>query len=82
MHNGEVFIAVFSIFAIFIAMPWIILSFLSRRRETAVAALGDPALNAKLSGIADRLEQRLDAIESLLDSEMPGWRKSHERRAV
>lgn len=82
MHEGEVVIAVFSIFAIFIAMPWIILSFLSRRRESAVQAVGDPALNATLMGVAEKLEQRLDAIESLLDSETPGWRKPQDRRNV
>ena len=82
MHDGEVFIAVFSIFAIFIAMPWIILSFLSRKRDSAIQAAGDPALNTTLMGVAEKLEQRLDAIESLLDAETPGWRKPQDRRAV
>ena len=74
MHDGEVFMAVFTVFAIFIALPWIVLNFLSRKRESTVQAAGDPALNATLTGIADKLEKRLDAIESLLDQEVPGWR--------
>lgn len=82
MHDGEVFIAAFSIFAVFIAMPWIILHFLSKRREEGRQSAGDPALNAQLNALAERLEQRLDAIESLLDHEMPGWKKPQERRNV
>jgi phage shock protein B len=74
VHEGDTVIAVFSVFAIFIAFPWIVLNFLSRKRDAAVQAAGDPALNATLTGVADRMEKRLDAIESLLDSEVPGWR--------
>ncbi len=73
MHE-EYLVGMFAIFAIFIALPWIVLSALSRKREATVQAAGDPALNTALTGIADKLEKRLDAIESLLDQEVPGWR--------
>ena len=79
--NEEVIIPIFAIFAIFIAFPWIILNFLSRRRDSAVQAAGDPALNAQLTTLADKLEKRLDAVETVLDHEMPGWRRDVERRA-
>ena len=82
MQDGEVFIAALSIFAIFIALPGMVLYFLSRNRETAVKNAGDPTLNASLMNVADRLEQRLDSIETLLDHEVPGWRKPLERRNV
>ena len=76
----EAFIAGFSIFAIFIALPWMILSFLSRNRANAAKAAGDPVMNARLVDVAERLERRLDAIESLLDHEVPGWKKAQQRR--
>ena len=79
MHEDGV-IGIFAIFAIFIALPYIVLSFLSRKRGAAVQAAGDPTLNASLTGIADKLEKRLDAIESLLDHEVPGWRGDPPRR--
>jgi phage shock protein B len=72
-------IGIFAIFAIFIALPWIVLSFLSRKRDAAVQAGGDPTLNASLNGVADKLEKRLDAIETILDHEVPGWRRQNER---
>lgn len=76
----EAFIGMFAIFAIFIALPWMVLSFLSRHRANAAKAAGDPAMNARLVEIAERLERRLDAIESLLDHEVPGWKKTQQRR--
>jgi len=59
-----------------------VLSFLSKNRANAAKAAGDPAMNASLSGLADKLDKRLDAIESLLDHEVPGWRKAQDRRNV
>jgi phage shock protein B len=78
----EYVVGLFSIFCIFIALPWMILHFLSRNRELAARAAGDPAMNASLTGVADRLEKRLDAIENLLDHEVPGWRKNLDRRTA
>ena len=60
----------------------VVLYFLSRTRENAVKAIGDPGMNASLVALADKLEQRLDSIETLLDREVPGWRKPQERRNV
>ena len=76
----EAFIGMFAIFAIFIALPWMVLSFLSRNRANAAKAAGDPAMNARLVDVAERLERRLEAIESLLDHEVPGWKKAQQRR--
>jgi phage shock protein B len=72
----------FAIFAIFIALPWIVLNFLSKRRDSAVKAAGDPGMNASLSALADKLEHRLDAIETILDHEVPGWRRDVNRRSA
>lgn len=80
MHDAEILIPIFAIFAIFIAFPWMILNFLSRKKTEAVQAAGDPQLNAQLTAIAEKLEKRLDGIESLLDHEVPGWRRNGEQK--
>lgn len=82
MQPQEAVMGMFAIFAIFIALPWIVLTFISRRRESDARTVADPAMNATLLGIAERLERRLDAIETLLDHEMPGWRRSMDRRSA
>jgi len=79
--NVEALIPLFAIFAIFIAFPWIILNFLSRKRDAAIQAAGDPTLNATLTGLADKLERRIEAIEGLLDQETPGWRRGQPPRS-
>jgi len=78
----EAFIGIFAIFAIFIALPWMVLHFLTRHRASVAKAAGDPTMNARLTEIADRLERRLDAIELLLDHEVPGWKKAMDRRSA
>lgn len=73
-------IALFAIVAIFVVLPGMVLHYLTRNKEIAAKAAGDPTMNARMVDIAERLERRLDAIESLLDHEVPGWKKSQERR--
>lgn len=76
----EAFIPIIAIISIFVVLPGMVLHYLTRNREIAAKAAGDPVMNARLVDIAERLERRLDAIESLLDHEVPGWKKAQERR--
>jgi phage shock protein B len=57
-----------------------VLHYLTKNKEIAAKAAGDPVMNSRLVDIAERLEKRIDAIESLLDHESPGWKKAQERR--
>ena len=57
-----------------------VLHYLTKNKDIAAKAAGDPGMNAKLVDIADRLERRIEAIESLLEHEIPGWKKAQERR--
>lgn len=76
----EDLIGVIAIVSIFIVLPGMVLHYLTKNKEIAAKAAGDPQMNARLVEIAERLERRIEAIESLLEHEMPGWRKSQERR--
>jgi phage shock protein B len=71
---------VIAIISIFVVLPGMVLHYLTRNKDIAAKAAGDPTMNAKLVDIADRLERRIEAIESLLEHEIPGWKKSQERR--
>ena len=57
-----------------------VLHYLTRNKEIAARAAGDPTMNARLVDIAERLERRIDAIETLLDHEVPGWKQAQQRR--
>ena len=71
---------VFAIISIFIVLPGMVLHYLSKNKEIAARAAGDPTMNARLVDIAERLERRIEAIETLLDHESPGWKQAQQRR--
>lgn len=76
----EVLIPIFAIFAIFIACPGMILYYLLKRREQAGDAKPDPKMANDMLRIAEKLEARVQSLETILDSEVPGWRKNLEGR--
>jgi phage shock protein B len=76
----EALIPLLAILSVFVFFPWIVLNYLSKRRESAAAQAGDPLMNTKLQAIAGRLEKRVQALETILDAEVPGWRKHMDRR--
>jgi phage shock protein B len=76
----EEFAPVIAIISISVVLPGMVLHYLTKNKEIAAKAAGDPAMNSRLVDIAERLERRIDAIESLLEHEMPGWKKAQERR--
>jgi phage shock protein B len=69
-----------AIISIFVVLPGMVLHYLTKNKEIAARAAGDPAMNQRLVDVAERLERRIEAIESLLEHEVPGWRKAQERR--
>ncbi len=76
----EEIVPLIAIVSLFIVLPGMVLHYLTKNKEIAAKAAGDPAMNARLVDIAERLERRIEAIESLLEHEMPGWKKAQERR--
>lgn len=76
----EEIVPLIAIVSLFIVLPAMVLHYLTKNKEIAAKAAGDPAMNARLVDIAERLERRIEAIESLLEHEMPGWKKAQERR--
>ena len=71
---------VLAIVSLFIVLPGMVFHYLTKSKEIAAKAAGDPAMNARLIEIAERLERRIEAIETLLDHESPGWKKARDRR--
>lgn len=64
---------------VFIAIPvplFIILYFITKWKQTRELSGGDEKLMEDMWQIAIRLEDRLDALETILDNELPGWRKN------
>jgi phage shock protein B len=79
----EVLIPLFAIVAVFgtpVLIVWIILHYSHKNRKERSAAAPGGLSNGELARLAERMEQRIEALEAILDTEAPGWRKKNEHR--
>jgi phage shock protein B len=63
---------------VFIAIPaplFIVLHFITKWKQAREISGGDEKLLEDLWGLSQRLEERLETLETILDSELPEWRK-------
>ncbi|WP_420465833.1 envelope stress response membrane protein PspB [Panacagrimonas sp.] len=68
--------SIVAIVCLLVILPGMLLWYLDRRRKSDAdpSSPGGPPLG-DLSRHAARMEQRIEALEKLLDHEAPGWRK-------
>ena len=63
---------------VFIAVPaplFIVLHFITKWKQSREISGGDEKMLEDVWLLAQRLEQRLESLETILDSELPDWRK-------
>jgi len=65
------------LFILFVLPTWMILHYRAKaRREAPAPVIGpDVAELAQIARIAERMERRLEAMETLMDADRPGWRR-------
>lgn len=71
------------LFVLFVLPIWLFLHYRSRSRNLPVSPSALPASTravsaddlAELARLAERIEHRLDAVETLMDAENPRWRR-------
>lgn len=81
MDEGPFIIAVVAI--VFIALPATIMHYITEWRKTNSLSSDDERLIEDLWKTAQKLEKRVDSLETILDQETPDWRTKHgeeERR--
>ena len=64
-----------------VMIVWLVLHYKERRRQHREVPGAVEASNAQLSAMAERMEQRIDALEQILDAESPGWRKKYHEHS-
>ena len=57
--------------AVFIAIPWIILHYITRWKTAATITSDDEVLLEELYNLAKRLDERMDTVERLVASDNP-----------
>jgi len=64
-----------ALITIFIALPWIILHYVTRWRQAKTLTDSDEKLLDELHDAARRLDDRLCTIERIMTAENPNWRQ-------
>lgn len=68
------------LFILFVAPLWLYLHYREKQRlREAAGAAPASAASAELVHQAERMEQRIAALEALLDAESPDWRTRRDR---
>ncbi|MGX5173427.1 envelope stress response membrane protein PspB [Aliikangiella sp. IMCC44653] len=70
----------FVLFTIFVAPIWVIMHYRSKRQKENGISEADHNKLQELMHIADKMLERVETLEAILDDETPGWRRKHERR--
>jgi phage shock protein B len=63
---------------IFVAIPaplFIVLHFITKWKQSREISGGDEEMLEDLWRLSQRLEERLETLETILDNELPDWRK-------
>ncbi len=74
----EDLVPLIAIISLFVILPGMAMWFIDRnRRWKSQQAMAHSVGDAELLRIADRLEQRVESLEKILDAEAPDWRSRH-----
>ncbi|GGD56309.1 envelope stress response membrane protein PspB [Erythrobacter arachoides] len=75
---------VFAVICIFIALPWIVLHYVTKWKTSATITTDDEALLEDLYSLAKRLDERMDTVERLVASDNADFvppRLQHDRES-
>ncbi len=67
------------VFLIFVAPLWLILHYRSKKKTAGGLSEDDFHRLQQLSEQAEKIQQRVDTLERILDSESPEWRRRYEQ---
>ncbi|MEM6413946.1 MAG: envelope stress response membrane protein PspB [Pseudomonadota bacterium] len=76
----DMWTAVFIVAIIFVGLPATIMHYAVEWRKAKAPTPDDERLVDDLWRTAQRLEQRVDALETILDKEAPKWREDYPER--
>jgi len=71
---GEDLIIIPILFLSIVAPIWLVLHYMARFRSAKSLSQADEETLAELWRQADKFEQRIESLETILDEEVPGWR--------
>lgn len=70
----DVLVPIIVVPAIFIGMPWLILHYVTKWKQTPKITQEDEKLLDEMHYLARRLEDRLNTVERIVAADNPDWR--------
>ena len=67
------------LFMIIVAPIWVIMHYRTAAKKTVGLSDDDQQSLQELVESAERMEQRIEVLEAILDEETPDWRKKYEQ---
>ncbi len=67
------------LFLVIVAPIWIIAHYTTKARASRGLSSEDERMLAQLWESANRMEDRIETLERILDHDNNGWRRNHER---
>jgi len=77
---GQLFLIAVIVLVLVPAPLFIILQFVTKWRQSREISSGDEQMLDDLWRLSQRLEERIESLETILENEEPDWRKKHEQR--
>jgi len=62
------------VFLVFVAPIWIFMHYRSKQKSQSTLSEDERAEMEHLAAKAERMVERIETLEAILDSETPGWR--------
>lgn len=76
----DVLMAPIIIFMVIVAPIWLVLHYRSKRQVSQGLTDEEFKQLHELIALADKMDQRIETLEAILDAESPEWRNKHEDR--
>ncbi|MCL2916858.1 MULTISPECIES: envelope stress response membrane protein PspB [Shewanella] len=74
----DVLMAPIIIFMVIVAPIWLVLHYRSKRQVSQGLTDEEFKQLNELIALADKMDQRIETLEAILDAESPEWRNKHE----
>jgi phage shock protein B len=78
MADSIVFVPLI-LFTLFVAPIWVIMHYKTMGKKLGGLTEAEHAQMEELEELAERMEERIRTLESILDAETPDWRKRYGR---
>ena len=75
------YVGLIAVLVLFLGLPWLVLHYITQWRKAGSLRPEDEHMLEDVWKAAKKMERRIEALESILDAQAPGWRRRDEEDA-